>query len=398
MALFKKKNQTEETTETVESGVDYKELVLKALDKKMEKGNLYDGCIIMPRGYTIDVRIGRSEDKEEVMLLQVIFIVSHDDFDEPLIDPIDAQGKTFEEAAKMAVDIFYGGVWHPLDQALFKKSPIQVPVTYLNQHYTFDMYAQSIVRMGVADDSKPTMLIGFIMNELPKYIGSKKYYWVRIYLAKHKDRHIIEVRINGSICFELSKFFEDYVKAWDAENTFKCEKQYAIFVQRDDDKCPFKKDIVVQGAKFVLEKLPQINSHKEYLAMADELDNLIENKDVAAEVRIFVPEVMAKLTLGYQEGDSLFLLDGDNRIEFKKTQLRSYFYVQQAVLEFLNQRPPQEVVQNIVSKSVAFRELRNIIQSSNEKAKAEGKEALKPGDLYVPGTAYKVANENYKAW
>ncbi len=399
MALFKKKNQPVETKVAVEKEIDYKELVLAALDKKLEKGNLYDGCIIMPRGFTIDVRIGRVDEKEEVKLLQVVFVISHDDFDEPIIDPVDAQGKTFEDAAKMAVEIFYGGLWHPMDQALFKKSPVHIPVTYLQQRYDFDMYAQSIVRIGAQEKGQPTMLVNFILNEMPKYLGSKKYYCLRIYLAKHKDRAIIEIRINGSVCVELSKFFADYVKSWDAENTFMCEKQCAIFVQREDDKCPFKKDIVMEGARYTLNKLVEVKNHEEYQVLCNELEDIVGDKDLAAEIRIFVPEIMAKLTLGYQEGDSLFLIEGDNKIEFKKTQLRSYFYIQQAVIEFLGQQPPQQVVQSIVAKSVAFRELKNIVQSANQKAIDEGKEAnFTPQDMYVPGTAYKVGTEGYKAW
>lgn len=399
MALFKKKNQPEEKAAAVEKEMDYKELVLSALDKKMEKGNLYDGCLIMPRGFTIDIRVGKIEEKDDVKLMQVLFVVSHDEFDEPLIDPVDAQGKTFEEAAKMAVDIFYGGVWHPLDQALMKKAPTRVPVTYLKQHYEFEMFAQSIVRIGAGEKGQPIMLIGFILNEMPKYLGSKKYYWVRIYLAKHKDREIIEVRINGSVCSELSKFFTEYVRSWDAENTFICEKQYAIFVQRDDDKCPFTKETVVNGANFVLDKLVNVKNQDDYQAMTTELEEMIGDKNLAAEIRIFVPEIMAKMTLGYREGDSLFLIEGDNKIEFKKTQLRSYFYVQQAVIEFLSKRPEQEVVQEIVSKSVAFRELRKIIISANEKAQAEGSDTkYTPQDMYVPGTAYKVGDEEYMPW
>lgn len=402
VALFKKKNQVEEKkTETVESAekANYKELVLSVLDKKMEKGNLYDGCIIMPRGFTIDVRIGRIEEKDDVKLLQAMFIINHDDFDEPLMDPVDAQGNTFEEAAKMAVDIFYGGIWHPLDQSMQKKNPLKVPVRYLRQHYEFEMFAQSIVRIGAAEKGQPVMLINFILNEMPKYLGSKKYYWVRIYLAKHKDREIIEVRINGSVCLELSKFFVDYVKSWDAENTFICEKQCAVFVNQADDECPFTKQTVVEGAQFVLDKLVSVDSQEKYLAMTNELEEMVGDKNLASEIRIFVPEIMAKLTLGYQEGDSLFLMEDGSNIEFKKTQLRSYFYIQQAVIEYLSKQPPQENVQNIVRTSVAFRELRKLIQSANEKAQAEGKESnLTPNDMYVPGTAYRVNSENYKAW
>ena len=164
MALFKKKNQPEEKAAAVETEMNYKELVLSALDKKMEKGNLYDGCLIMPRGFTIDIRVGRIEEKDDVKLMQVLFVVSHDEFDEPLIDPVDAQGKTFEEAAKMAVDIFYGATWHPLDQSMQKKNPMKVPAGYLGNRYTFDMYAQSIVRIGAAEKGDPVMIINFILT------------------------------------------------------------------------------------------------------------------------------------------------------------------------------------------------------------------------------------------
>lgn len=386
MALFNKKKNQEEAVAS-EKTFDYKEAVLNALNEKLN-GTLYDGCIIMPRGFTIDVKIGKHEEKETVSLLQAIFVVEHDDFDEPLIEPVDSQGTTPEEAAKMAADIFYGGVWHPIDQSMYKKNPLHVPVTYLNQHYDFDMYAQSIVRIGTAPSEKPVALINGIVNILPKYLGSKKYYWVRIYLAKHKDREIMEVRINGSVCSELSRVYKSYIDSWDASQKFLCEKQYAIFVQRADDQCPFKKEVVTKTARAAIEKMTKIVNRDDYMQMAKELDEIAGDKNIAAEVRIFIPEILAKLTLGYQEGDSLYLLDGDSRIEFKKTQLRSYFYIQQVVLDFLNSRPPQEIVQRIVMNSVAFRELRKV-------NKEQGHE---PKDLYVPGTAYKIGNDNYKVW
>lgn len=388
MALFnsKKKNQ-EEAEVSAEKEFDYKTGILGALNEKLN-GTLYDGCIIMPRGFTIDVKIGKTDNKENVNLLQALFIVEHDDFDEPLIEPVDAQGATPEEAAKMAADIFYGAVWHPLDQSMFKKNPVHVPVTFLNQHYDFDMYAQSIVRIGTSPDEKPVMLINGIINQMPKYLGSKKYYWVRIYLAKHKDREIIEVRVNGSVCNELATPYKPYIDTWDASEKFLCEKQYAIFVQRDEDKCPFKKEVVMNTAREALKRMVTITNRDEYLEMAKELDEIAGNKDIAAEVRIFIPEILAKMTLGYQEGDSLFLIDGESKIEFKKTQLRSYFYIQQAMIEFLNSRPSQEDVQKIVMNSVAFRELRKVNQEQGHQ----------PKDLYVPGTAYKVGSDNYKVW
>ena len=399
MGLFKKKNnQTEETAAVAaDPRTEVKKLVLDALNAKLN-GTLYDDCVIMPKGFMIDVQIGRLEDAENVKILQAVFIVRHDDFDEPLIEPVDAQGKDEAEAANMAVEIFHGGVWHPLDQSMTKKNPIHIPVDFLRQHYDFDMYCQSVVRIGVKN-KQPTMLVNFIKNEIPKYLGSKKYYWLRIYLAKYKEKKVIEVRMNGSVLVELPKYFEQYVeKEMDAEETFVSEKQYAIFVQREDDQCPFKKDIVMNAARETIKTMEEIQNHDDYVAMCDKLEELVEgDKNLAAEIRVFIPEIFAKLTLGYREGDSLFLLEGEGEeqqsIGFKKTQLRSYFYLQQAILEYLSTKPDQERVSRIIMNSVAFRELRKAMDA----AKEAGKE-LKPDDLYVPGTSYKIGHEGYRVW
>lgn len=386
VALFKKKNSPAEEQETKDPAVELKAMVLEKLNAKLN-GTLYDDCVIMPKGYTIDVQIGRREDREDIKLLQVIFIVKNDEFDEPLIDPVDAQGKTEDEVTQMAVEIFFGGVWHPLDQSMTKKNPTHISVNYLKQHYDFDMYAQSIVRIGVSESKKPVMLINYIKAEIPKYLGSKKYYWVRVYLARYKDKKIVEVRVNGSVCTELARFYQAYVDAWGDTEVFLSEKQYGIFVQREDDQCPFKKELVVESAKKAIEMMTNCNSREEYLKLASDLEEIVGDKNLASEIRIFIPEIFAKLTLGYTEGDSLFLIEEDGNIEFKKTQLRSYFYLQQVVLEYLSTKPAQENVMKIVANSVAFRELK--------KAHEEGHE---PKDLYVPGTSYKIGNDDYKVW
>ncbi|MDE5584678.1 MAG: hypothetical protein K2J08_13395 [Ruminococcus sp.] len=388
MALFKKKNQQEQTEiEETNSSKEVKAKVLECLNEKLG-GNLYDDCVIMPRGFTIDVQIGRHEEKDGIQLIQVVFIIRNDEFDEPLIDPVDAQGTNVSEAVSMAVNIFYGGIWHPIDQSLSKKNPIHISVNYLKQHYDFDMYAQSVVRIGIKD-KQPVMLMNYIKSEIPKYLGSKKYYWVRVYLTKYKDRKIVEVRVNGSVCVELARFYQAYVDAWNSEESFMSEKQYAIFVQREDDKSPeiYKKENVVDYAKQCIEMMENCNSREEYVELTKKLEEIVGDRCLASEIRIFIPEILAKLTLGYREGDSLFLIEGESNIEFKKTQLRSYFYLQQVLLEYLSKKPEQERIMKIVTNSVAFRELK--------KAHEQGHQ---PKDLYVPGTSYKIGNGEYKVW
>lgn len=401
MGIFKKKIQKTDNPNPIatpeENAAKYKELILNTLNEKLN-GTLYDNCIIMPKGFTIDVQVGRQGENNNVLLLQVFFIIKHDDFDEPLLEPIDAQGDTMENAAKMAVDIFYGSVWHPLDQSMNKKNPVHVSVNYLQQHYDFDMYCQSVVRIGVEESKKPTMLINYIKAEIPKFLGSKKYYWVRIYLARLKDKKIIEVRVNGSVCVTLAEFFKPYVDSWEDSDKFICEKQYAIFVQREDDQCPFTKEDVVENAKWTIDRMTQITGPEDYKKLVSELEERVGNKNLAAEIRIFIPEILAKLTLGYREGDSLFLMEDGSSIEFRKTQLRSYFYLQQVVQEFMSKRPGEdkpeerkafdEKVTRIFTNSVAYREVVKAVKAGH-----------KVEELYVPGTSYKIGEEGeYKVW
>ena len=62
-------------------------------------------------------------------------------------------------------------------------------------------------------------------------------------------------------------------------------------------------------------------------------------------------------------------------------------YLQQAILEYLSTRPSQEDVSRIVTNSVAFRELRKATEQGHD-----------PKDLYVPGTAYKIAEPGYTVY
>ncbi|MBQ6213077.1 MAG: hypothetical protein IJJ57_09350, partial [Ruminococcus sp.] len=143
--------------------------------------------------------------------------------------------------------------------------------------------------------------------------------------------------------------------------------------------------------------MTKITNRDEYIAMSKKLEELTGNASLASEIRIFIPEIFAKLTLGYREGDSLFLIEGDgedqSQIEFKKTQLRSYFYLQQAILEYLSTNPERENVTRIVTNSVAFREMKKV----TDQMKEQGKE-IKPADLFVPGTSYKIADADYRVW
>ncbi len=384
MSIFKKKNNNNNAAAENQQ-TDMKQLILTALNEKLQ-GTIYDNCVIMPKGFTIDVQVGQCNVKNNVYMLQSVYIVRNDEFDEPIIEPVESQGKTEEEAAKMSAEIFFGGLWHPINQSIRKQNPTHISVNYLKQHYDFDMYAQSIVRIG-GKEKQPVMLINFIKSEIPKYLGSKKYYWVRIYLAQMNNRRIAEIRVNGTVCFGLTKFFKDYVSSWPSDIPFASEKQYAIFVQREDDKCPFTKQTVVETARKTIPLMENCKSPEEYKQLITKVEEFAGDPALAAEVRIFIPEILARLTMGYNEGDSLFLMEDDSRIEFRKTQLRSYFYIQQVLLDYLRSKPDKEKVTRIIANSAAFRELK--------KAHDDGHE---PKEIYIPGTSYKIAEENYKVW
>jgi len=132
----------------------------------------------------------------------------------------------------------------------------------------------------------------------------------------------------------------------------------------------------------------ECKSKEDYIALKDEIDKMTEDIALSAEIRVFTPEIMARHVIRYGEGDSLFLLENDTPVEFKKTQLRSYFYIQQVVFDYLARvKPEKEKVMRIVANSASFREIQKAVKEGHE-----------PTNMWVPGTTYKIAVDNYKVW
>ena len=215
-------------------------------------------------------------------------------------------------------------------------------------------------------------------------------------MAKMQGKIKIEIRLNGGVCEDLSKYFSDYVENNMEDNMV--QKQYAFFVQREDDLCPFRKETVTNAANEMIRSIPELQSHEDYLEMLDRMAAITGgDKCLASEIRVLLPEIFARLLMEYDERDSLFLLPGDDAqdapIEFRKTQLRSYFYMQQLVLEYLSTKPDKEIVSHIVYNSAAFKE----VQRAIEEKRKEGIE-ITAKDLHVAGTSYKVGVDGYKVW
>lgn len=416
MSIFKRKN----IEMKVNQEVDIKTVILEKLNEKI-KGNLYDGAILIPRyGYTIDIQVIKNEETDTIYNLNVIFIIKNDylrEKDEPIIEPIAAQGKDRETALTMLCESFMALLWNPLKMMFDKGTPMPVSSDFLGQHYDYELYANSVVLMG-DPERKPAMLINIIKDEVSKFLGSKKYYWVRIFLARQGKkgtegyRQNIEVRVNGIVCPSLNGRLQAYMDTWEEKDIAVVEKQFAIIVNKEEDLCPFTKEQVVDYTRKTLPLMEECKSPEDAVKMKEKMDEMIGNPSLSSELRIFIPEILAKLTLGYTEGDSLFLLkpaentEGnpenpeENKqknipVEFRKTQLRSYYYINQVLLDYLSRtKPDKEKVKNIVYNSVTFRELRKHIGQQNEKLGRP----IEAKDLFIPGTAYKVNVENYKVW
>ncbi|HAP79864.1 MAG TPA: hypothetical protein DCQ78_06940 [Ruminococcus sp.] len=416
MAIFNKKKNIEMKSNPQ---TDVRQSILEKLNENI-KGTLYDNAILIPRfGYTIDIQVVKHEEKDGIYTLQTIFIIKNDylsEKDEPIIEPIAAQGKDFDSALKMLTESFEALIWKPIKMMFDKGKALPVSSNYLGQHYDYDLYVNSVVLMG-DPERKPAMLIYYIKDVLSSFLGSKKYYWVRIFLARQGTKGTegykqnIEVRINGIVCPSLNKRFQPYLDSWKDQDITVVEKQFAFIVNKEEeDLCPFTKEQVVEYTRKALPLMENCKSQEEAIKMKEEMDRYIGNPALSAEIRIFIPEILAKLTLGYNEGDDLFLLQPSPKTEgteenteenkpvpirFAKTQLRSYYYIQQVLLDYLSRtRPDKEKVKNIVFNSVTFRELRKHIGEPNEKLGRP----VEAKDLFVPGTAYRISIPDYKVW
>ncbi len=383
-------DEKQEKALLIEPTLDKTELLAIVAEKC--KGAEVQGDSLWYPEYRLRLRLefGQMAHANGMYNVQLLFIVHHAWFDEELVESCAGVGKTPDEAMTRGTENFCAVVFTFLLAAfkcdcdnwltadiMGRKCEFRIPCTRANMH------------MGIGESVD---LWELVKDEMPHYLGTKRCYWVKLFSSSLNGIPNCEARINGIVYPDLTEILEkDVIKRNHAKLGFSSDKTFLLFIQKEEtyQPCPFTKQEIGELTFRAIRLFQNIAS--EYTAEKANamIRELSPNDSVAMEMISFLPEIFAQQVVQFRDNDTLIPVvnRGKPEIQLKKSQVRTYGYIEDAVEQYLRkQKPDNEEIGQILAMSSKFHAISQAIQNGSQIE-----------NLRLSQLVYFV-NENYVPW
>ena len=341
------------------------------------------------QGLRVSLEFGKAHHRENHFSAQLIFMIQHDWFDENLVEPCASLGNSLEQALKMCAAEFSENILKPVLDALTNPGSDTVTAEIIHQKYLFHVPdKQLVLYRGKGKKINPWEVV---KDKIPEYLGTKRVYWIKLFSADMGDKQICEATVNGTFCHDLTDLL--YQEIFSRPNhEISIHKLFLLLIQDEStyQPCPFTKQNVGDLAFLALDKMTDITDESSKQKAFQEIVNFCPDYSIAAELVAFLPEIMAQEIVNYRDSDSLIpVFDyGNPEFQLKKTQVRSYGYMTDAVQQYLKKyNPSREELFHILRISGKFETMSRAMQDRN----------IKVQDLRLSQLVYFV-NQNYRVW
>ena len=338
---------------------------------------------------SLDFGVMQSNQSKTVWSVQILFIAQHPFFDEDLVEGIVGVGKDPDDAIRNGVDLACTGVLRPLFMAFECESTDQIEADIMGEKHLFHVPCTRVEQH--AGYGSPTDLWEVVEDVLPEYLGTKRCYWVKLYAAVIDGVPNCEARINGEVFPDLTELLYEEAAKHHAEKGYMSDKVFVLLIQ--DEKtykpCPFTKQEVGELVFRALRLYQNIHDEKTAAETQRMIASASPSRNLALEVLSFLPEEFAHQIVQFRDSDTVMpVIDrGKPDHRLKKSQVRSYGYISDAVTQFLaKQHPTDDEIKQILAISGKFHALSEAISKG---AKLE--------DLHLSPLVYFV-DQNYKVW
>lgn len=336
-------------------------------------------------GITINVDFGRKNLIKGVTLLQVNFTVTHSCFDEDIIESVAGAGNNIDDALHNATENFMQGVLIPIEQVIEDKNTHTIKSELWGDIHTFKISDTDRELTTKRTDKNKKPLWSLVEKLIPKYLGNKKAYWIKLFVSCSAENSISEVRINNVLCPELTDILNKYAEEWEDRKDYHSEKLFVLMVQDDETykKPSFSrsqiKDFTIKSIKI----FEAVNSEDDYKNLSDKIYKLTQEKNLARELYVLIPEIYCQMILNVKSENKIHIIKNNVMRDFNKSQIRSYGYIEEAIFEYVSKKKPtQRQIVQVISCSSIF--------SSINKAMQHG---AKLEDLMLQGITYTVDDD-----
>lgn len=337
----------------------------------------------------VDLEFGRTSSHNDQYSAQILFILRHDWFDEDLVESCASSGSSLENAMKACAEEFAQGVLQSVLTSLEHSGMETLTAEIIHRKYVFHCPDNPIILH--KGKTPPVDLFGVVRNKLPEYLGTKKVYWVKLFSADLGNSQICEARINGTLYPDLTDcLYEEIFSRKTHEISI--DKTFFLFIQDESTfkPCPFSKQDVGDLTFLALDQLMSIKDEVSRQKAFQEIHKLAPDYSIAVELTCFIPEIAAQLIVNFRDNDSLIPVFNYGSPEFtlKKSQVRSFGYIADAVEQFFRKyRPSQEELDALLRISSKFETISRALQDKNVKIE----------NLRLSQLVYFV-NQQYQVW
>ncbi len=354
-------------------------------DEIVSKGNgaqrVEDGIWYGDAGLHVSCVIQRMSGHDDRYSSEMLFILNHDLFDEPLCEYVGGMGDCELSAMRSGAEQFTGVVLLPVLSSLGCTGENLVETDVDGETHVFHRACTETVYSMGSENPERRNLWEIIEKEIPEYLGTKNAYWIKVYACCIDGKPNCEVRINGAVFPELTKKIEEYVDTW-SNRDFHSEKGFFLLIKEEKGKNePDSELVMMMTEKFIENKLTIIDEESKERARAELY--LMGNKDINLlwELENFTPEIYTFMALNLKCSDSIKICrQGKPDISVKKSKLRTYGYIEQAVCRYmLEKNPSREASLEVMLNSAVFNAVNNAVNAGS-----------KVEDLYFPEMIYNA--------
>ncbi|MBR3629848.1 MAG: hypothetical protein IKN55_05160 [Oscillospiraceae bacterium] len=324
---------------------------------------------------------------DDVFRVQLLLIARHPWFDEDLVLTLPSFAPDPEQAMRSGISTFCEGTLPCLLAAFGNETDGIIEADVYGRQHAFRVpKLRTIVHKG---DGEPFDMFAAVQDILPQYLGTKHWYWMELSSAAFGDKPDCDVRINGTSYPGITEVLLQ--KALDRKNGagYASDRQFVLLIQQPETlrQCPFTKQQVGELTAYAIRTMLPIKDAASSRMQRAAIREAAPTHSLGIEMVAFLPEIIAHQTVQYMDSDILRPSGGTSEAELRKSQVRSYGYMEDAVFQYLHKtRPEKGVIEQLLTFSVKFRSLHENV--------GHGTDIL---SLAVPPLVYRV-DEAYEVW
>lgn len=335
-----------------------------------------DGCVKIPSlKATVKAKVMgiKHNKKEGICYADIMYSISHESFDEEVLEELTGFGKSLKGAVAVSVYNFVSITFCGFRKAVTGKYMTHLETTFQSKQHKWHV-SDSCAKMlnDGSDDPENADCYGYfevweaIKKVLPKYLGNKKYYWINIYGAKSENGSVVaKVTINNRTCKELSNLFAEAVGDFEDEKFSSIKRFYYITQDESTYKpYPYSRKEIEESTIKVLRILEDCVKKEQFLEYHKRVKEAISDKYLAIEFLAFIPEICAinaYTDVGFAEYIGI-RRDGVSDMELVNiSQFTNYYWIERALLSALQTgKMSSDLYNTCISISTTYRAVVNL--------------------------------------